>query len=202
MLDGTGAVLAEAELSGRGRWPGEQRLLAQLAGPAAAAVGARPDELGSATRAGTRPATLAVNGGGALMAHVPCEGALAWHMGATFERDVERLPMTIAEQADAHMHNWQRLQALVPTAAATLRPAFCARRRPARLVGRALPRKTACHRRPGGCSRPAGLWIQHRHGRAPDDDAVLCAELLAARLMERTIGPETKLARAMSTERL
>ena len=143
------------------------------------------------------------NGGGALMAHVPCEGALAWHMGATFERDAERLPMTIAEQADAHMHNWQRLQALVPTAAATLRPAFAPG---GDLRAWSGVRCTSQDRMPivGPVDAAAlpGLWISTAMGARGLTRAVLCAELLAARLMGEPLPVETKLARAMGTERL
>ena len=146
---------------------------------------------------------FAVNGGGALMAHVPCEGALAWHMGATFERDVERLPMTIAEQADAHMHNWQRLQALVPTAAATLRPAVAPG---GDLRAWSGVRCTSQDRMPivGPVDAAAlpGLWISTAMGARGLTRAVLCAELLAARLMGEPLPVETKLARAMGTERL
>ena len=204
VLDGTGAVLAEAELVVVAAGPASNALLAQLAGPRLPLQSVRGQMswgLQPEPAPGLPP--FAVNGGGALMAHVPCEGALAWHMGATFERDVERLPMTIAEQADAHMHNWQRLQALVPTAAATLRPAFAPG---GDLRAWSGVRCTSQDRMPivGPVDAAAlpGLWISTAMGARGLTRTVLCAELLAARLMGEPLPVETKLARAMGTERL
>ncbi|HRM94366.1 MAG TPA: FAD-dependent oxidoreductase, partial [Alicycliphilus sp.] len=47
-----------------------------------------------------------------------------------------------------------------------------------------------------------GLWVSTAMGARGLTRAVLCAELLAARLMGEPLPVETKLARAMGTERL
>lgn len=201
---GAGAPLAEAELVVLAAGPACNALLVPLQGPQLPLQpvrGLMSWGLQPAPAEGLPP--FAVNGGGALMAHVPCEGGLAWHMGATFERDVQRLPMTTEEQAAAHAHNWQRLQALVPGAAPTLRPAFEGGQD---LRAWAGVRCTAHDRMPiVGPVAPAtlpGLWVSTAMGARGLTRAMLCAELLAARLMGEPLPVEARLAQAMGCERL
>ena len=203
-LDGAGALLAEAELAVIAAGPASNALLAPLAGPQLPLQSVRglvSWGLQPTPAPGLPP--FAVNGGGALMPHAPCAGGLAWHMGATFERDVDQLPMSAAEQAAAHAHNWQRLQALLPDAAATLAPAFAPG---GDLRAWSGVRCTAHDRMPivGPVDAAAlpGLWLSTAMGARGLTRAVLCAELLAARLMGEPLPVEAKLAQAMGCERL
>ena len=155
-----------------------------------------------------------VNGHGGLVAHVPIDGGSggahthAWHMGSTFERDVDRLPLTSQEQAAAHASNWQQLQALLPDAAAALQSAF----------DTALPTSTHTVRAWSSvrCTTPdrlpavgpvnaaalPGLWVCTAMGARGLTRAVLCGELLAARLHGEPLPLEARLAQALFTERL
>ncbi|WP_367065413.1 FAD-dependent 5-carboxymethylaminomethyl-2-thiouridine(34) oxidoreductase MnmC [Oryzisolibacter sp. LB2S] len=203
-LDEAGTALTEAELVILATGPASNALLAPLGAaplPLQPVRGQMSWGLQPPHADGLPP--FAVNGGGALAAHVPCEGGLAWHMGATFERDMDRLPLTADEQAAAHAHNWQRLKALVPQAAEALRPAFEAG---GDLRAWAGVRCTAHDRMPiVGPVAPAalpGLWISTAMGARGLTRAVLCAELLAARLMGEPLPVEAKLAQAMGCERL
>ncbi len=203
-LDGAGNPLAEAELLLLAAGPACNALLAPLQAPPLPLQPVR-----GLMSWGPQPAQaqglppFAVNGGGALAAHVPCDGGPAWHMGATFERDVDRLPMTAEEQAAAHASNWRRLQALVPAAAPALRAAFEDGRG---LRAWAGVRCTAHDRMPiVGPVAPAalpGLWVSTAMGARGLTRAVLCAELLAARLMGEPLPVEARLAQAMGCERL
>ena len=111
--------------------------------------------------------------------------------------------MTAEEQAAAHASNWRRLQALVPAAAPALRAAFEDGRG---LRAWAGVRCTAHDRMPiVGPVAPAalpGLWVSTAMGARGLTRAVLCAELLAARLMGEPLPVEARLAQAMGCERL
>ena len=124
-------------------------------------------------------------------------------MGSTFDRDVEQLPIPPGEEADAHATNWRRLQALVPPAAPALRPAF---EGAAPLHAWASVRCTSADRLPivGPADARAlpGLWLNTAMGARGLTRAVLCGELLAARLQGEPLPLDAKLARAMGTERL
>ena len=157
-----------------------------------------------------------VNGHGGLVAHVPVSGAedpsgrglSAWHMGSTFERDVDRLPLAAAEQAAAHASNWQQLQHLLPGTAAALQPAF----------DPAAPASTHTVRSWAGvrCTTPdrlplvgpvdssalPGLWVCTAMGARGLSRAVLCGELLAAQLHGEPLPLEARLAQLLSTDRL
>jgi len=199
-LDDAGKPLAEAELLVLAAGPASNALLAPLGQgplPLQPVRGQMSWGLQPVAAQGLPP--FAVNGGGALMAHVPCDGGLAWHMGATFERDVDRLPLTAEEQAAAHAHNWQRLQALVPQAAPALRPAF---EDSQDLRAWSGVRCTAHDRMPIVGPVAPGLWVSTAMGARGLTRAVLCAELLAARLMGEPLPVEAKLAQAMGSERL
>ncbi len=113
--DGTGAVLAEADLVVIAAGFGS---LALLDGPlplhalrGQVAHGPMP---GGAADAALPP--FPVNGHGSLIAHLPGEGGPAWVTGATFERANPRPDLT----APDHAANRQRLAELLPGAAAAL----------------------------------------------------------------------------------
>jgi len=204
-LDAGGAPLAEAELLVLAAGPACNTLLAALDGDQALPLQSVRGQMSWGPQPvhahGLPP--FAVNGGGALVAHVPGAGGLMWHMGSTFERDVAHLPLSATEQAAAHASNWQHLQALVPGAAPALRGAF---EGGTGLHAWAGVRCTAHDRMPiVGPVAPAslpGLWVSTAMGARGLTRAVLCAELLAARLMGEPLPVEARLAHAMGTQRL
>jgi len=204
VLDAAGQCLAEAEVVVVATGPACNALLEQVQGPhlplqpvrGQLSWGVQP-----AGAAGLPP--FPVNGNGALVAHVPLDGGHAWHMGSTFDRDVELLPLPPEEEAASHATNWRRLQALVPPAAPALRPAFEGE---APLHAWASVRCTSADRLPivGPVAPDAlpGLWVSTALGARGLTRAVLCGELLAARLQGEPLPLDAKLARAMGTERL
>ena len=143
---------------------------------------------------------FAVNGHGGLVAQVPMDddsGDLAWHMGSTFERDIDHLPPSAAEQATAHASNWQQLQTLLPSAAAALHTAFD----PANVRAWASVRCTAPDRMPLVGAVAPGLWVSTAMGARGLTCTLLCGELLAAQLHGEPLPLEARLARALLIER-
>ncbi len=209
VLDTQGDVLAEAELVVLAAGPACNALLAALAPPLPLQPvrGQLSWGLQSAQATGLPP--FPVNGHGGLVAHVPqAGGGHAWHMGSTFERDVAHLPLNDAERAAAHAYNRQQLQELLPHAAPALQAAFD----PAtpddaqRVQAWSSVRCTAHDRLPivGPVDAAAlpGLWVCTAMGARGLTRAVLCGELLAARLHGEPLPLEDRLARALSPERL
>ena len=155
-----------------------------------------------------------VNGHGSFIAGVPCDDSLAnQHVGEAHspaEGGTARLWITGASfdrhQAIPHLHaadhqaNFERLKALLPGAAATLAPAFqhasvgawagvrCASADRLPLVG------------PLDDMRP-GLWASTAMGSRGLTMAMLCAELLAARLHGEPLPLPKKLAAALDARR-
>ncbi|MEO5670488.1 MAG: tRNA (5-methylaminomethyl-2-thiouridine)(34)-methyltransferase MnmD [Ramlibacter sp.] len=134
-----------------------------------------------------------VNGNGHFIPHVPQGAERAWYCGSTFDRgDTDLSP----RDADHHF-NLERLRALLPEVAARLAHAFtdgsvkawtgirCASndRRP--LLGEVTP----------------GLWVSTAMGSRGLTFAVLCAELLAARLHGEPLPLERRLALALDVRR-
>ena len=165
-----------------------------------------------------------VNGHGNLVPRFPLDdspgGRCAWVMGSTFERDVEALPPAAADVQAAHATNWGKLQALLPRIAPQLEPAF-APVRPApgadplpahtplaqtAVQSWAAVRCTAPDRLPivgpVDASNLPGLWVCTAMGARGLTLALLCGELLAARLQGEPLPLDAKLARALGTERL
>jgi tRNA 5-methylaminomethyl-2-thiouridine biosynthesis bifunctional protein len=164
------------------------------------------------------------NGHGNLVPRFPLEdspgGRSAWVMGSTFERDVEALPPAAADVQAAHATNWAKLQALLPRIAPQLEPVFA----PALSTSGADPssvdrplaqtavrswaavRCTAPDRLPivgpVDASDLPGLWVCTAMGARGLTLALLCGELLAARLQGEPLPLDAKLARALGTERL
>lgn len=144
-----------------------------------------------------------VNGQGALVAHVPlADDRLGWHAGSTFERDQERLPLTPEERAAAHARNLQQLAALLPQAAAGLAPDFGPEGAVRAWAG---VRCTAQDRLPiVGAVDPLagpGLWVNTAMGARGLTRAVLCGELLAARLHGEPLPLDARLAQALDAHR-
>jgi len=145
-----------------------------------------------------------VNGKGSLVPQIPLgnpAAGLGWFMGSTFERDSDTLPPSPEDQAAAHAANAQRLQALLPKKAAALAGAFTAT--PHLWAG---VRLAALDRLPlVGPVDPVqqpGLWTCTAMGARGITLAVLCAELLAARLHDEPLPLDARLAQALSTQRL
>lgn len=143
-----------------------------------------------------------VNGKGSLVRHIPLGSeASGWFVGSSFERDVDQLPPTPADQLQAHAANAGRLQALLPQKARALAPAFAAT--PRLWAGVRL----ASHDRlplvgPVDPAHQPGLWACTAMGARGITLALLCAELLAARLHGEPLPLDIKLAQALSTARL
>lgn len=166
-----------------------------------------------------------VNGNGNLVPQFPLDGdangGQGWVMGSTFERDVQALPPTSADVQAAHATNWGKLQALLPAIAPQLASAF----HQASLA----PPSTASGSERGPAAPPAlktwaavrctapdrlpivgpvhttdlpGLWVNTAMGARGLTLALLCGELLAARLQGEPLPLDAKLARALGTERL
>ena len=224
-LDAHGTLLAEAELVVLAAGPACNALLQGVVNQAGGALAAprlplqpvrgqlswglhRADGADGAGRGTAGLPPFPVNGHGGLVAHVPLdpqakgsgEGLCAWHMGSTFERDRDRLPLTPAEQSAAHASNWQQLQHLLPGAASALQPAF-ASLEPARTFAVrswASVRCTTPDRLPlvgpvHACALP-GLWACTALGARGLSRAVLCGELLAAQLHGEPLPLESRLA--------
>lgn len=156
-----------------------------------------------------------VNGNGNLVPRFPLGdgpcGPAAWVMGSTFERDVDTLPPSGADVQAAHAANWAKLQALLPQTAPVLRAAFAAAPQaaeaaPGPLHAWAAVRCTAPDRLPivGPVDAEAlpGLWACTAMGARGLTLALLCGELLAARLQGEPLPIDTKLAKALGSERL
>ena len=228
-LDAHGTLLAEAELVVLAAGPACNALLRGVTNRAGGLQPVRPLPLqpvrgqlswglhpadGTGQPGSTSLPPFPVNGHGGLVAHVPMDiggdgrGALAWHMGSTFERDVDRLPLAAAEQAAAHASTWQQLQHLLPSTAAALHPAF----------DLAAPASAHAVRSWAGvrCTTPdrlplvgpvhstalPGLWACTAMGARGLSRAVLCGELLAAQLHGEPLPLEARLAQLLSTDRL
>lgn len=151
-----------------------------------------------------------VNGKGSLVPHIPLEGAAArrgWFLGSTFERDVDQLPPSAADQGAAHAAHWHKLQALLPAHAPTFASLFTpSAQAPPDLRHWAGVRLAAHDRLPlVGPVDPVhqpGLWVSTAMGARGITLALLCGELLAARLHDEPLPLDAKLAKALSTQRL
>ncbi|WP_298213645.1 FAD-dependent 5-carboxymethylaminomethyl-2-thiouridine(34) oxidoreductase MnmC [Acidovorax sp.] len=133
----------------------------------------------------------------------------AWVMGSTFERDVEALPPDAADVKAAHTTNWAKLQSLLPKIAPQLESAFTSADAPntdASLQTWAAVRCTAPDRLPivgpVDTAQFPGLWVNTAMGARGLSLALLCGELLAARLQGEPLPLDAKLTRALGTERL
>ena len=147
-----------------------------------------------------------VNGHGSLVPHIPSDGgARHWHVGSTFERGQTLLPLTPEEAAASHAANLDKLRTLLPALAPQLAPAFAAQAA-SPVKAWAAVRCAAPDRLPiTGPVDPArlpGLWVCTAMGARGLTLALLCGELLAARLHGEPLPLDARLARALSTERL
>jgi tRNA 5-methylaminomethyl-2-thiouridine biosynthesis bifunctional protein len=138
-----------------------------------------------------------VNGLGSLIPAVPTEDGLAWFAGATYEAGHEA-----AEPASAHHRvNLDKLRTLLPAAAGVLQASFA----PGAVRGWGGTRCVSADRLPLVGPLEDGelptLWISAAMGSRGLSFAVLCAELLAARLGAEPWPLEASLARFLHARR-
>ncbi|MDP3414033.1 MAG: FAD-dependent 5-carboxymethylaminomethyl-2-thiouridine(34) oxidoreductase MnmC [Polaromonas sp.] len=138
-----------------------------------------------------------VNGSGSFIPAVPTDQGLAWLAGASFQRDQNSTDIWPGDQAG----NLERLQTLLPATAQSL----------ARVFENSSARAWAGVR----CASPdrlplvgavevmgqAGLWLNTAMGSRGLSFAVLCGELLAAKLHGEPLPVEQRLAQALSAGR-
>jgi tRNA 5-methylaminomethyl-2-thiouridine biosynthesis bifunctional protein len=204
-LRGTdGALLAEAELVVLAAGPACNALVQSLGLPPLPLDAVRGQLSWGVQEGGMVLPPFPVNGKGALVGQVPGPNEqLAWHAGSTFERGRTELPPEPQEQQAAHQANLANLQQLLPDAARQLAPSFAADA--PGLQAWAGVRCTSPDRLPivgplGSDGMPR-LWVSTAMGARGLTRAILCGELLAARLHGEPLPVEERLARAMGTER-
>jgi tRNA 5-methylaminomethyl-2-thiouridine biosynthesis bifunctional protein len=130
-----------------------------------------------------------VNGNGHFISGVPAGGGEAWFCGSTFDRG----DTDTNERAVDHLANLERLDTLLPAVAAQLKPRFQA----GQVKAWTGVRCASSNRRPLMGELEPGLWVSTAMGSRGLTFAVLCAELLAARLHAEPLPLEIKLAAAL-----
>lgn len=139
-----------------------------------------------------------VNGLGSLIPAVPTEDGMAWYAGATYE-DATQPPAPASEH---HRTNLDKLRTLLPAAAQALAPSFT----PEAARGWGGTRCVSADRLPLVGPLEEGpqptLWISAAMGSRGLSFAMLCAELLAARLGAEPWPVEASLARALHARRV
>ena len=132
-----------------------------------------------------------VNGHGSLVPALPLAEGMAWLTGSTFERD----STTCELRYDDVQRNFQKLQALLPSAALALAPIFAIRE----VQGWAGVRCATPSRLPalGPLEGAPGVWVCSGMGSRGLSFAALCGELLAARLHGEPLPIEQRLADAL-----
>jgi tRNA 5-methylaminomethyl-2-thiouridine biosynthesis bifunctional protein len=135
---------------------------------------------------------IPVNGSGSLIPAVPTSSGVAWFAGATYQPPGGA--NSGASVSSQHADNLHRLETLLPSCAALLRPRFAAGQVNAWLGTRC----TTADRLPlvGPLHEPA-IWISTGMGSRGLSYSVLCAELLAARLGAEPLPVEASLARLL-----
>jgi len=138
-----------------------------------------------------------VNGLGSLIPAVPTEDGLAWYAGATYE-DATQPTATASEH---HRTNLDKLRTLLPAAAQALAPSFA----PDTARGWGGTRCVSADRLPLVGPLEEGLqptlWISAAMGSRGLSFAMLCAELLAARLGAEPWPVETTLGKSLDVRR-
>lgn len=134
-----------------------------------------------------------VNGNGHFIPRAPLADGTAWFCGATYGRGE-----TATEPRDAdHDANLERLQGLVPAIAPALAPAF----RDGSVRAWTGVRCASTDRRPLVGELAPGLCVSTALGSRGLTFAVLCAELLAARLHAEPWPVERRLGEALDVAR-
>ena len=137
-----------------------------------------------------------VNGHGSLIPWIPMAKGTAWAVGATFERDQADMPSSAEVTAQHHADNQIRLQKLLPRVAT--QHAVSTSESQA-FVG---IRCVSPDRLPlVGPVATAGLWLSTAMGSRGLSFALLCAELMAARLHGEPWPVEKRLGCALDARR-
>lgn len=203
LLDRSGQVLAQTHHVVLANAADAMRLLREL--PAAAAAELPPvQEMRGVLTFGFHPPGSAavlppfpVNGLGSLIPAVPTDDGMAWYAGATYET-ADEVPAPAAEH---HRVNFDKLRTLLPAAAQALAPAFEA----GTARGWGNTRCVSVDRLPLVGPLEDGpaptLWISAALGSRGLSFAMLCAELLAARLGAEPWPLEASLARFLHARR-
>lgn len=140
-----------------------------------------------------------VNGDGSLVPAVPTADGLAWYAGATFERDCADPTPDASTQTHNHQANAARLHTLLPGSTQYLAGVFAD---PARLHSWSQVRCASPDRLPLVGAIAPGLWLSTAMGSRGISFAVLCGELLAARVHGEPLPLELRLAQALGVERV
>ncbi|UXC19510.1 FAD-dependent 5-carboxymethylaminomethyl-2-thiouridine(34) oxidoreductase MnmC [Comamonas squillarum] len=153
-----------------------------------------------------------VNGHGSWVPYfrIGQDADAAWVMGSSFERGQSALPPSAEDAAAAHAGNGAKLQTLLPEGHRPDAQAFaraqhwaqlrCASTDRLPLVGPLLPTQAlqALHTLPEGLASP---WVATAMGSRGLTWALLCAELLAARLHAEPLPLPNPLALALASDR-
>ena len=155
--------------------------------------------IGKALSAIDSEALFPVNGHGSWVPHfIADDGVPSWIMGSTFERDCDALPPSAADAEAGRAENWQKLQTLLPAAA---------QRHAADMPQASNWAQVRCashDRRPVVGPVPAAgphLWVHTALGSRGLTWALLCAEMLAARLHGEPLPLPNDLALSLATDR-
>ncbi|MDB5744523.1 MAG: hypothetical protein JWR68_2838 [Polaromonas sp.] len=193
-LDAAGQVLAEAELVVIAAGYDSHELAEALELPCALALqpirGQVSWGLHAPGTAGALP-VFPVNGHGSLVPAVPLSQGMAWIAGATFERD----NTSTEPRPEDDAHNRHKLRALLPASARHLAHQF----ESGQVKAWAGVRCATPSRLPslGPLNAAADAWVCTGMGSRGLTFAVLCAELLAARLHGEPLPVERRQADAL-----
>jgi len=207
-LDATERVLAEAQLVVLAAGTGSAALLRAVAAPAPAGQWPLQALRGQISWGQHTPASVhamppfPVNGHGSLLPALPQPGAPrpAWVAGSTFERThATQVLDTAAQAAAGHAANAARLARLLPHSHAGLRDFFAAPLQPTWCGVRCA----APDRLPlvGPVAGAHGVYVLTALGARGLTLALLCAELLAARLHHEPLPLDARLAAALDSGR-
>ncbi|TFZ08424.1 FAD-dependent oxidoreductase [Ramlibacter humi] len=143
---------------------------------------------------GDPPAPTPLNGNGHFLPAVPLREGQAWLTGSTYGRGDSGTD----ERPEDHAANLARLQQLAPEAASALASAF----ERGRVRAWAGVRCASSDRRPLVGALGEGLWVSTALGSRGLTFALLCAELLAARLHGEPLPLPARLAAALDAARV
>jgi tRNA 5-methylaminomethyl-2-thiouridine biosynthesis bifunctional protein len=138
-----------------------------------------------------------VNGHGSLVSGVPTALGPQWFAGSTFQTDAS----LHANMAHEHATNLAKLQALLPSVAATLAPQFANQQVQAWQGTRCVSHDRLPLVGPLDAGPAPTLWLSTGMGARGLSFSALCAELLAAWLGGEPLPLEAGLARSLSTSR-
>ena len=187
-------------------WPEESLIASALAklqtveGQVSWAMHRQADSEGSGDASHFPP--FPVNGLGSLVADVPMNGQNAWFAGATFEREGDVLSVAAGHQA-----NLMRLQTLLPASGRMFTDQLDNRE----VNAWRNTRCTSTDRMPlcgplykgdqGDRDSLPPIWLVSALGARGLSLAVLCAELLAARIHQEPLPVEAALAQTINIDR-